>query len=38
MINLSDEEWKKRLDKEAYKVLRKKGTERAFSGKYHDHK
>lgn len=37
MLKLSDEEWKERLTPEAYKVLRKKGTERAFTGKYHDH-
>ena len=30
----SDEEWKKQLDPEKYKVLRKKATERAFTGKY----
>ena len=35
---LSDKEWKERLSKEAYQVLRKKGTERAFTGKYHDKK
>jgi peptide-methionine (R)-S-oxide reductase len=31
---LSDEEWKKRLLPEQFEVMRKKGTERAFSGKY----
>lgn len=30
----SDEEWKKVLTPEQYKVLREKGTERAFTGKY----
>jgi peptide-methionine (R)-S-oxide reductase len=30
----SDEEWKKRLTSQAYHVLRKKGTEPAFTGKY----
>lgn len=34
----SDEEWKKILNEEAFKILRKKGTERAFTGKYHDFK
>lgn len=30
-MELSDEEWKERLTLEQYKVLREKGTERAFS-------
>lgn len=30
----TDEEWKKSLTPEQYAVLRKKGTERAFTGKY----
>jgi peptide-methionine (R)-S-oxide reductase len=34
----SDAEWKSQLDPLAYDVLRKKGTERAFTGKYHDQK
>ncbi len=38
IMELSDEEWRKKLAPEQYKVLRKKGTERAFTGKYHDHK
>ena len=33
----SDVEWKSELTAEQYRVLRKKGTERAFTGKYHDH-
>lgn len=35
-INKSNEEWKKILSKEAYYVLREKGTERAFTGMYHN--
>ncbi len=30
----SDEEWKKTLDAEEYEILRNKGTEFAFTGKY----
>jgi peptide-methionine (R)-S-oxide reductase len=37
-IRKSDTEWKAQLDKNAYYVLRKHGTERAFTGKYHDSK
>lgn len=32
----SNEEWKKLLPAESYYILREKGTERAFIGKYHD--
>jgi peptide-methionine (R)-S-oxide reductase len=32
-LKLSDKEWKKKLPSEQYKVLRQKGTEKAFSGK-----
>ncbi|MCB1177341.1 MAG: peptide-methionine (R)-S-oxide reductase MsrB [Leptospiraceae bacterium] len=34
----SEEEWKKSLSDQAFNVLRKHGTERAFTGKYHDYK
>ena len=34
-MDQSEEEWKERLTPEEYRVLRKKGTEPAFSGKYY---
>jgi len=37
-MELSDKEWKDRLTKERYWILRKKGTEPAFSGEYHNFK
>jgi peptide-methionine (R)-S-oxide reductase len=36
-IRKSDEEWRKHLTDHQYKVTRKHGTERAFSGIYWDH-
>lgn len=33
----SEKEWKEQLSDEVYEVLRRKGTERAFSGKYNNH-
>ena len=33
----SEAEWKSQLSSEQFKVTRKKGTERAFTGKYWDH-
>jgi peptide-methionine (R)-S-oxide reductase len=35
--NKNEEEWKKILTPEQYYVLRQKGTERAFTGKYDKH-
>ncbi len=32
----TDAEWQAELDPTAYDVLRRKGTERAFSGQYRD--
>jgi len=37
-IEKSDEEWKKVLNEEQFEVLRNKGTEKPFSGKYYLHK
>lgn len=34
----TETEWKEQLDDTQYRVTRKKGTERAYTGKYWDHK
>lgn len=35
-IKKTDQEWREELTPEQYQVCRQKGTERAFTGKYHD--
>jgi len=37
-IRKSDEEWKRQLSREQFQVTRRKGTERAFTGKFHNDK
>jgi len=37
-INKSDSEWRQLLDESRYSILRQKGTERAFTGNYLNHK
>lgn len=37
-VEKSEEEWKEILDPEAFRVMRKQGTERAFTGRYWDEK
>jgi peptide-methionine (R)-S-oxide reductase len=36
-IQFSEEGWKQRLSSEEYRVLRREGTERAFTGEFWDH-
>jgi len=37
-VDISNDEWKKILPEEVYEIAREKGTERAFTGKYYEHK
>ncbi|MBK7121764.1 MAG: peptide-methionine (R)-S-oxide reductase MsrB [Chitinophagaceae bacterium] len=37
-VDISNEEWKKILPADVYNIAREKGTERAFTGKFWDHK
>ena len=37
-VTKTDEEWRRELTPEQYEVLRRKGTERAWSGEYNDAK
>jgi peptide-methionine (R)-S-oxide reductase len=37
-LELPDEDWKQRLSPEQYRILRRAGTEPAFTGKYWNHK
>src|SRR5207247_1911012 len=37
-INKTEEDWKKELTHEQYKIMREKGTEPAFTGKYYQSK
>tara|TARA_B100000945_G_C19956952_1_gene401218 strand:+ start:51 stop:464 length:414 start_codon:yes stop_codon:yes gene_type:complete len=36
-INKTEAEWLKQLDSRSYRILREKGTEYPFTGKYNDH-
>ncbi len=36
-VQLSDEQWRERLDDETYRITRQCGTEPPFTGEYYDH-
>ena len=36
-VDKTDQQWREQLSPEQYEVLRRQGTERAFTGKYWDH-
>jgi peptide-methionine (R)-S-oxide reductase len=37
-VKKTDDQWKKELSSDQFRILREKGTERAFTGAYWDHK
>jgi peptide-methionine (R)-S-oxide reductase len=37
-VNMNDSDWKKILSEDVYNIARNKGTERAFTGKFYEHK
>ncbi len=37
-LDMSEQEWRQKLSPEQYQILRQKGTERAFTGKYEKNK
>ena len=37
-LNVSNDEWSRVLPKEVYEIARNKGTEKAFTGKYNEHR